>query len=133
MFDEAIVEMSTGTLVRLPELSARLAVGERGPVRRALFIDAAYTHLAVEYLAPAHVWHANFDELLLGERASKCSRHGHRSQADRSCHCLARNKSIGVLTSSTLLGCLTSLIRGSSTLRKPHSGLVPNVSGTDRT
>jgi ubiquitin-conjugating enzyme E2 O len=33
MFDEAIVEMSSGTLVRLPELSARLAVGEKGPVR----------------------------------------------------------------------------------------------------
>lgn len=31
MFDEAVVEMSSGTLVRLPELSARLAVGERGP------------------------------------------------------------------------------------------------------
>ncbi|KAI0348532.1 hypothetical protein BDW22DRAFT_1366335 [Trametopsis cervina] len=31
MFDEAVVEMGTGTLVRLPELSARLAVGERGP------------------------------------------------------------------------------------------------------
>ena len=32
MFDEAVVEMGSGTLVRLPELSARLAVGERGPV-----------------------------------------------------------------------------------------------------
>ncbi|KAI0695133.1 hypothetical protein BC835DRAFT_980174 [Cytidiella melzeri] len=31
MFDEAVVEMGSGTLVRLPELSARLAVGERGP------------------------------------------------------------------------------------------------------
>ncbi|KAH9943144.1 uncharacterized protein BXZ73DRAFT_40439 [Epithele typhae] len=31
MFDEACVEVSGGSLVRLPELSARLAVGERGP------------------------------------------------------------------------------------------------------
>ncbi|PSS37603.1 hypothetical protein PHLCEN_2v530 [Hermanssonia centrifuga] len=31
MFDEAMVEMESGALVRLPELSARLAVGERGP------------------------------------------------------------------------------------------------------
>ncbi|KAI0788514.1 hypothetical protein C8Q75DRAFT_768744 [Abortiporus biennis] len=31
MFDEAVVEMSGGNLVRLPELSARLAVGQRGP------------------------------------------------------------------------------------------------------
>ncbi|EJF62287.1 hypothetical protein DICSQDRAFT_104652 [Dichomitus squalens LYAD-421 SS1] len=31
MFDEAWVEVSGGTLVRLPELSARLAVGEKGP------------------------------------------------------------------------------------------------------
>lgn len=38
MFDEAIVEMSSGTLVRLPELSARLAVGERGPVSLALYV-----------------------------------------------------------------------------------------------
>ena len=32
MFDEASVEVSGGTLVRLPELSARLAIGEKGPV-----------------------------------------------------------------------------------------------------
>ncbi|KAI0094796.1 hypothetical protein BDY19DRAFT_914675 [Irpex rosettiformis] len=31
MFDEAVVEMGSGALVRLPELSARLLVGERGP------------------------------------------------------------------------------------------------------
>ena len=33
MFDEAWVEVSGGNLVRLPELSARLVIGERGPVR----------------------------------------------------------------------------------------------------
>lgn len=33
MFDEAVVEMDSGAIVRLPELSARLAVGEKGPVR----------------------------------------------------------------------------------------------------
>lgn len=32
MFDEAIVDMGEGRLVRVPELSARLAVGERGAV-----------------------------------------------------------------------------------------------------
>ncbi len=32
MFDEAWVEVSGGNLVRLPELSARLAVGEKGTV-----------------------------------------------------------------------------------------------------
>ena len=32
MFDEAWVEVAGGELVRLPELSARLAVGEKGPV-----------------------------------------------------------------------------------------------------
>ena len=32
MFDEAWVEVAGGNLVRLPELSARLAVGEKGPV-----------------------------------------------------------------------------------------------------
>ncbi|KAI0355359.1 hypothetical protein OH77DRAFT_1403203 [Trametes cingulata] len=31
MFDESLVEVPGGNLVRLPELSARLAVGERGP------------------------------------------------------------------------------------------------------
>ncbi|KAI0832769.1 hypothetical protein BC628DRAFT_1415018 [Trametes gibbosa] len=31
MFDESLVEVPGGTLVRLPELSARLAVGEKGP------------------------------------------------------------------------------------------------------
>ncbi|KAL6309869.1 hypothetical protein BKA93DRAFT_814242 [Sparassis latifolia] len=31
MFDEAVVETGSGDLVRVPELSARLAVGEKGP------------------------------------------------------------------------------------------------------
>ncbi len=38
MFDEAMVEMESGALVRLPELSARLAVGERGPVSDYLYL-----------------------------------------------------------------------------------------------
>lgn len=33
MFDESIVQASGGQLVRLPELSARLMVGDHGPVR----------------------------------------------------------------------------------------------------
>ena len=32
MFDEAWVEVSGGNLVRLPELTARLIVGEKGTV-----------------------------------------------------------------------------------------------------
>ena len=32
MFDEAVIDMGNGNLVRVPELSARLDVGERGPV-----------------------------------------------------------------------------------------------------
>ncbi|KZT72795.1 hypothetical protein DAEQUDRAFT_722414 [Daedalea quercina L-15889] len=31
MFDEAVIDMGNGSLVRVPELSARLAVGEKGP------------------------------------------------------------------------------------------------------
>jgi len=31
MFDEAVVDMGNGNLVRVPELSARLAIGEKGP------------------------------------------------------------------------------------------------------
>ncbi|OBZ79709.1 E2/E3 hybrid ubiquitin-protein ligase UBE2O [Grifola frondosa] len=31
MFDEAVVDLGNGTLVRLPELSARLSIGEKGP------------------------------------------------------------------------------------------------------
>ena len=38
MFDEAWVEVSGGNLVRLPELSARLAVGEKGPVSASIGI-----------------------------------------------------------------------------------------------
>ena len=33
MFDEAVIEMGDGGLVRLPELTARLGVGEKGIVR----------------------------------------------------------------------------------------------------
>lgn len=43
MFDEAWVEVAGGELVRLPELSARLAVGEKGPVSACseLLLDTA--------------------------------------------------------------------------------------------
>ncbi|KAJ8487538.1 hypothetical protein ONZ51_g4099 [Trametes cubensis] len=43
MFDESLVEVPGGTLVRLPELSARLAVGEKGSVK--------HTVLAIAWLA----------------------------------------------------------------------------------
>ncbi len=33
MFDEAWIEVAGGNMIRLPELSARLAIGEKGPVR----------------------------------------------------------------------------------------------------
>jgi hypothetical protein len=32
LFDEAVVDVSNGQLVRLPELSSRLTVGEKGSV-----------------------------------------------------------------------------------------------------
>jgi ubiquitin-conjugating enzyme E2 O len=32
MFDEALVQVASGQLVRLPELSTRLAVGDKGDV-----------------------------------------------------------------------------------------------------
>lgn len=32
MFDESIIQVHTGQLIRLPELSSRLAVGEKGTV-----------------------------------------------------------------------------------------------------
>ena len=56
MFDEAWVEVSGGNLVRLPELSARLAVGEKGPVS----LGAHSTHFrdihsVTGYLATADV------------------------------------------------------------------------------
>jgi hypothetical protein len=33
VFDESVVEMSNGQLVRIPELGSRLVVGEKGSVR----------------------------------------------------------------------------------------------------
>ena len=32
MFDESVIEVATGQLIRLPELSSRLTVGEKGTV-----------------------------------------------------------------------------------------------------
>ena len=50
MFDEAWVEVSGGNLVRLPELSARLAVGETGPVSPG----AHSTHSQDIYVVPGY-------------------------------------------------------------------------------
>lgn len=38
MFDEAVIEMAGGNIVRLPELSARLSTGQKGPVSEHLFV-----------------------------------------------------------------------------------------------
>ena len=32
LFDESVIQVATGQLIRLPELSSRLAVGEKGTV-----------------------------------------------------------------------------------------------------
>lgn len=37
LYDESLIEVSTGELVRLPELSSRLAVGEKGTVSIVIF------------------------------------------------------------------------------------------------
>ena len=34
MFDETTIEVGDGSLVRLPEVSARLSIGDRGDVSR---------------------------------------------------------------------------------------------------
>jgi hypothetical protein len=47
LFDEAVVDVSNGQLVRLPELSSRLTVGEKGSVscfRLSLLILRASDH-----------------------------------------------------------------------------------------
>ena len=49
MFDEAVVEMGSGTLVRLPELSARLSVGERGPVSPKTFSHIVHMPITILY------------------------------------------------------------------------------------
>lgn len=64
MFDEAIVEMSNGTLVRLPELSARLAVGEKGPVCTGCHLCLALPHRHLEHPTATHVGNAKSHELL---------------------------------------------------------------------
>lgn len=46
MFDEAIVDVGGGKLVKLPELSARLNVGDRGDVRVS---KDAFCHLIDQF------------------------------------------------------------------------------------
>jgi hypothetical protein len=41
LFDEAVVDVSNGQLVRLPELSSRLTVGEKGSVRYSLCLSSS--------------------------------------------------------------------------------------------
>lgn len=36
LFDESIIQLANGQLVRLPELSSRLSVGDKGNVRLRL-------------------------------------------------------------------------------------------------
>ena len=67
MFDEAIVEMSTGQLVRLPELSARLAVGEKGPVSPGLVVVLGCSP-PIEYSATSNVGDAEPNELFPRQR-----------------------------------------------------------------
>ena len=41
LFDEAVVDVSNGQLVRLPELSSRLTVGEKGSVSGSLCLPSS--------------------------------------------------------------------------------------------
>ena len=41
LFDEAVVDVSNGQLVRLPELSSRLTVGEKGSVSGSLCLSSS--------------------------------------------------------------------------------------------
>ena len=52
MFDESLVEVPGGTLVRLPELSARLAVGEKGSVSGSTFLLRFMTDLSSQDILP---------------------------------------------------------------------------------
>lgn len=52
MYDESIVEVSTGQLVRLPELSSRLAVGEKGSVSLFHFTARAIHSICSQDILP---------------------------------------------------------------------------------
>ncbi len=55
MFDESLVEVPGGTLVRLPELSARLAVGEKGQVSCGYLYRWIGVHNLVKDILPQPV------------------------------------------------------------------------------
>ena len=56
MFDEAVIDMGSGNLVRVPELSARLAVGEKGPVGAASASNHALLTSVTGRPSSTHVW-----------------------------------------------------------------------------
>jgi hypothetical protein len=49
VFDEAIVQVSSGQLVRLPELGSRLNVGDTGPVSSYSFLILEFKFTSAEY------------------------------------------------------------------------------------
>ena len=58
MFDEAVVEMGDGNLVRLPELTARLGVGEKGTVRNRFVPHVATIDIYLAHSSCSYAWDA---------------------------------------------------------------------------
>lgn len=79
MFDEAVVEMDSGNIVRLPELSARLTVGEKGPVRitfRFSLVSRSQVCRLLEYTSTSDARHAKPHRIPTRQREAEQS--GHR-------------------------------------------------------
>lgn len=92
MFDEAWVEVSGGNLVRLPELSARLAVGEKGPVSdRPYQVYNRIIMRSLGYIATAHVHRSGNLWIPTRQYTTEQLRHSRLCEAHCSCHRLACN------------------------------------------
>lgn len=93
MFDEAWVEVSGGNLIRLPELSARLLIGEKGNV-------SAYAPFAAQRDSWSMIWFSGYPSAShvnctrnfrfpTGWHAAKCYRHCGLREAYCACSSMA--------------------------------------------
>jgi hypothetical protein len=95
VFDEAIVQVSSGQLVRLPELGSRLNVGDTGSVSSYSFLILEFKFTSAEYSTTSSKY---LSKLVWTFTREKClwrrQRYRHSRETQCICSCMARFKPV---------------------------------------
>ena len=115
VFDEAIIQVSSGQLVRLPELGSRLNVGDSGSVSSYSFLILEFKFTTAEYSSTSSKYRSKPVWPFTREKWRR-QRHRHCRETQCICSRMARLEPICKGYLSTHIHTHTFLIRNSQPL-----------------